>query len=191
MHDDNADPLPAPIVPLPRRLPADAIGRLIADARALIDASERSPGEGSYPAIVMYRARGEDGTFEAWRSSHADGADAARTTLVRLGEGARIAIPTHGGRRSGAMPLIDGDPFEVGAWGGGGGAIVVGSPPRDGDARPGIVDGFFALGLGLAGRHLAVESMRVETSLGTTRVHPTAFPEGLRRRIAAYLARLG
>lgn len=188
--DDDSDPLPVPIVPLPRRLPSDAIGRLIADTLSLLQVSAGPPGAGVCPAIVAYRAQGEEGVIECWTSCRPDSGDAARRVVARLDEGVRLALPVHGGPRAGALSLIDGRAIEPEVLGIGPGGSVADAPPGRADTSSGISCGFFALGLGREAGHVSVEPMFVEACRGGVRVRRTVWPEGLRRCIAAYLARL-
>ena len=191
-HDDDVDPLPAPIVPLPRRLPAGAIDRLLADARCLLRGAEGAWEAGPCPAFVRYGVHGDERAPVAWDPGKDAPDEEARAVLVRLERSVRLVLPVHGGRRAEGVLLIDGHALATEGGGIGEETVVVDRSGRgDGPWSP-TPSGFFALGLGRDEGHFVIEPLRVETTRdGAVRVCPTSFPESLRRRIAAYLVRLG
>lgn len=190
MHDDDSEPHPAPIVPLPRRLPATAMTRLVADALGLAAIAVEAPGAGPTATLLSYRRRGDDRTAVAWESWRAGRDDARRAVFARIEEGLRFALPVHGGWRSDGVPLIDGRAAAAEALGPAEPTVLWKPADGVGHGRS-SPQKYFALGLARDGDGIALEQILVEIPhRGGVRVRLAVFPEVLRRRVAAYLLRL-
>lgn len=180
-------PAATAVVPLPRHVPLSALG-------ILLDACRRVAGD------PQARGRGPDGPLVGSLDAPA-GAGVAEgvgapgeehaASLERLARGEKLALCLHRGWLADGVALIDGRDYrptaaeirERAALGDRAGSCDPRRLPDD--------PGCYGLRIGAGGDRLTIEPIVVEwRSDGGPVVRTAEFPESLRRRVAAFLARL-
>lgn len=185
------DSIPVAVVPLPRRIPLTALETLLAAYRHVARDVSGEPEYGPIDMLVGYRDLDSGEGFMAFEFEGGEGEEPCGPPLERLRGGETLAIQLHDGWLADGVELIDGKDYrptqaEIRAAE----ALEESAGPDDPCLFPDDT-GFYALGIGLDGEGLSIETIAVGCGMnGESLVRPAVFPESLRRRIAAFLARL-
>jgi hypothetical protein len=176
---------------LPRHLPLAALEPLLAGYRYVAHNVSDEPGCDATDMLVGYRDLASGEGFMAFEFEGSDEEESCGTPLERLQNGERLAIQLHDGYLADGVELIDGKDYcptnkEIRA------SEKLEESTLPGDPRMLPEDtGFYAIGVGLEGDRLAVEPIAISCGMnGESLVRAAEFPLSLRRRLAAYLARL-
>jgi hypothetical protein len=181
----------APIVALPRHLPLSALERLLTDyvhvARGGTEEGDCSP----FGMLVGYRDLADGEGFMGFEVEENEDEESCSTPLDRLRGGERLAIQLHDGFLADGVELIDRRDYQPTR------REIRSSERLEESTMPGDPrllpedTGFYALGVGLEGGRLVLEPIAISCGMnGESLVRAAEYPESLRRRIAAYLARL-
>lgn len=190
--DDSDVAIPAVAV-IPSRLPLEALATLVADyERVAADAAEEFDALG---LLVGFRDL-DDGTGFVPGDGAEGEEEASRDPLARLRDGEWLAIQIHDRPLEEGTQLIDGrwylpDAAEIERHGDRGDDCDDDAIDDDDPRRFPDETGFFAIAAGLVDGALRLRPVVVTSGMdGKENVAAAEFPESLRRRIAAYLARL-
>lgn len=189
--DAAGDAPSAAVVPLPRHVPLSALEAILAAYRRVARDVSGEPEYGPIDMLVGYRDLASGVGFMAIEFEDGEGEPPCGTPQERLRNGEKLAIQLHDGWLADGVELIDGKRYrptsgEIRADE----VLAESADPSDPRLLPDDT-GFFALGIGSSGDKLTVEPIAVGCGMhGESLVRAAVFPESLRRRVAAFLARL-
>lgn len=184
-------PATAGIMSLPRHIPLAALDDLLAAYRRIARDVSGEPDQGPIDMLVGYRDLDAGEGFMAFEFEGGEGEEPYGAPLERLRSGEALAIQLHDGWLADGVELIDGQDYrptraEIRAHE----ALEESADPADPRLFPDDT-GFYALGVGLDGERLRIETIAIGCERnGQSLVRRAVFPESLRRRIATFLARL-
>ncbi len=179
------------VASLPGHFPLSVLDSLLAAYRRVARDVSGEAEYGPMDMLVGYRNLAEGEGFMGFEYDDGEGEAGCGTPLDRLEAGEKLAIQLHDGWIGDGVELIDGKTYrptrqEIRDSE----ALEESAEPDDPRLLPEDT-GFYALGIGLDGERLTIETVAVGCGMnGESLLRPAVFPESLRRRVAVFLTRL-